>query len=165
KETTPDNRTGEGFDLQGDPVAPWTRGNNCPRDEKTDNHGPENRQDPGRLTLPEENLESWLNTLSRGDRRKLRNQIKNQPSGAKTGQNDTTPASDTPVRVGIVVPADTATDTQIARELDALGVQLPDAAIISVRNGARVRLDNGGTAYWDESARHIITEQPVEAGA
>ncbi|EPV6108415.1 replication endonuclease, partial [Escherichia coli] len=165
KETIPDNRTGEGFDLQGDPVAPWTRGNNCPRDEKTDNHGPENRQDPGRLTLPEENLESWLNTLSRGDRRKLRNQIKNQPSGAKTGQNDTTPASDTPVRVGIVVPADTATDTQIARELDALGVQLPDAAIISVRNGARVRLDNGGTAYWDESARHIITEQPVEAGA
>ncbi|EHY6215042.1 replication endonuclease, partial [Escherichia coli] len=153
-----------GFDLQGGPAAPWTRGNNCPRDEKTDSYGPENRQAPGRLTFPEENLESWLNTLSRGDRRKLRNQIKNQPPDTKTGQNDTTPASDAPVRVGIAVPADTATDTQIVRELDALGVQLPDAAIISVRNGARVRLDNGGTAYWDESARHIITEQPAEAG-
>ncbi|HFI8955551.1 TPA: replication endonuclease, partial [Escherichia coli] len=38
KEPEPDNRTGEGFDLQGDPVAPWTRGNNCHPDEKTTNN-------------------------------------------------------------------------------------------------------------------------------
>ncbi len=63
------------------------------------------------------------------------------------------------------MPADTATDTQIARELDALGVQLPDAAIISVRNGARVRLDNGEQRTGMSQPVIIITEQPVEAGA
>ncbi|HFV8082431.1 TPA: replication endonuclease, partial [Escherichia coli] len=38
KEPEPDNRTGEGFDLQGGPAAPWTRGNNCHPDEKTTNN-------------------------------------------------------------------------------------------------------------------------------
>ncbi|EFI5666894.1 replication endonuclease, partial [Escherichia coli] len=44
-----DSTRENGFDLQGGPAAPWTRGNNCPRVQETDNNGteqPEERPAP-----------------------------------------------------------------------------------------------------------------------
>lgn len=152
-----------GFDLQGGPAAPWTRGNNCPGDEKTAGTGTENRQQEKRLTLPENGLTQWLQGLSHYERKQLIRQLKNQPPATDTGQNNTRPASDTPVRVEVVVPVDTTTIAQITRELDALGVQLPDAAIISVSNGARVRPGDGRIAYWSATTRRIVITQESSA--
>ncbi|EFK6674099.1 replication endonuclease [Escherichia coli] len=158
-----DSARENGFDLQGGPAAPWTRGNNCPGDEKTAGTGTENRQRGSRLTLPESGLAHWLQTLTRHERKQLIRQLKNQPPTTDTGQNNTRPASDTPVRVEVVVPVDTTTIAQITRELDALGVQLPDAAIISVSNGARVRPGDGRIAYWSATTRRIVITQESSA--
>ncbi|HFF6400914.1 TPA: hypothetical protein ACGD5V_004762, partial [Escherichia coli] len=163
KESDADNSTDEGFDLRGGFAAPWTRGNNCPGDEKTAGTGTENRQRGSRLTLPESGLAHWLQTLTRHERKQLIRQLKNQPPTTDTGQNNTRPASDTPVRVEVVVPVDTTTIAQITRELDALGVQLPDAAIISVSNGARVRPGDGRIAYWSATTRRIVITQESSA--
>ncbi|EFW1003911.1 replication endonuclease [Shigella sonnei] len=158
-----DSARENGFDLQGGPAAPWTRGNNCPGDEKTAGTGTENRQRGSRLTLPESGLAHWLQTLTRHERKQLIRQLKNQPPTTDTGQNNTRPASDTPVRVEVVVPVNTTTIAQITRELDALGVQLPDAAIISVSNGARVRPGDGRIAYWSATTRRIVITQESSA--
>ncbi|CSQ73324.1 replication protein for prophage CP-933T [Shigella sonnei] len=158
-----DSARENGFDLQGGPAAPWTRGNNCPGDEKTAGTGTENRQQEKRLTLPENGLTQWLQGLSHYERKQLIRQLKNQPPATDTGQNNTRPASDTPVRVEVVVPVDTTTIAQITRELDALGVQLPDAAIISVSNGARVRPGDGRIAYWSATTRRIVITQESSA--
>ncbi|MBB7084587.1 replication endonuclease, partial [Escherichia coli] len=57
KEAKADNSTDEDFDVGGGFAAPWTRGNNCPRDEKTNNETnktppPEGRKNQ-KLTIPE----------------------------------------------------------------------------------------------------------------
>ncbi|HCN6418659.1 TPA: replication endonuclease, partial [Escherichia coli] len=67
KEPEPDNRTGEGFDLQGDPVAPWTRGNNCHPDEKTTNNSTQTEQSEWAKLPPlppsSDGFVSWFKSL------------------------------------------------------------------------------------------------------
>ncbi len=163
KPETEDSARENAFDLQGDPVAPWTRGNNCPRDEKTNETGTEkeqqSRQREKRLTLPEGDLTRWLRELSYHERKQLIRQLKNQTSVTETGQNNDKPAPDAVVRVGSAVPVEPDFTTQISRELLALGVQLPDTAASSVCNGARVRLGDGRTAYWDTAVRRIVIQE------
>ncbi|MEJ1549304.1 replication endonuclease, partial [Escherichia coli] len=75
KEPESDDRTGEGFDLQGDPVAPWTRGNNCHPDEKTTNNSTQTEQSEWAKLPPlppsSDGFVSWFKSLKRPDRKKL----------------------------------------------------------------------------------------------
>ncbi|HAW1213035.1 TPA: replication endonuclease [Escherichia coli] len=147
------------FDVEGDFVAPWTRGNNCPPDQNlTSNATPEGQQDrrrEQRLTLPEGDLTEWLRSLTPVQRKQLTRQLKNPPPDTETVKNGGISAPTDGVRVDVALTAEPHITAQITRELDALGVQLPDAAIISVRNGARVLLDDGRTAYWNDNTRRI----------
>ncbi|MFG5876121.1 replication endonuclease [Escherichia coli] len=147
------------FDVEGDFVAPWTRGNNCPPDQNltsdTPPDGQPDRRKERRLTLPEGDLTEWLRSLTPVQRKQLTRQLKNPPPDTETVKNGGISAPTDGVRVDVALTAEPHITAQITRELDALGVQLPDAAIISVRNGARVRLDDGRTAYWNDNTRRI----------
>ncbi|MFG3861143.1 replication endonuclease, partial [Escherichia coli] len=69
------------------------------------------------------------------------------------------------VRVDVALTAEPHITAQITRELGAQGVSLHERTIVSVRYGARVRLDDGRVAYWNDSTRHIelLHEQKTEA--
>ncbi|EOU8132633.1 replication endonuclease, partial [Escherichia coli] len=70
-----------GFDLQGGPAAPWTRGNNCPRVQETDNNGteqPEERPAPW-PQLPEGvDVNEWMRSLKRHERRALMRSLRDK---------------------------------------------------------------------------------------
>ncbi|EIY9047589.1 replication endonuclease, partial [Escherichia coli] len=96
KEPEPDNRTGEGFDLQGDPVAPWTRGNNCHPDEKTTNNSTQTGQSEWAKLPPlppsSDGFVSWFKSLKRPDRKKLQRLLKKRTEESRqnaSGGTDT----------------------------------------------------------------------------
>ncbi|EFN7674350.1 replication endonuclease, partial [Escherichia coli] len=117
--------------------------------------GQQDRRREQRLTLPDGDLTEWLRSLTPVQRKQLTRQLKNPPPDTETVKNGGISVSTDGVRVGVTLTTEPHITAQIARELDALGVQLPDAAVISVRNGARVRLDDGRTAYWSDDTRRI----------
>ncbi|HAW1021971.1 TPA: replication endonuclease [Escherichia coli] len=154
-----DSARENGLDLQGGPAAPWTRGNNCPPDQNLTINDPPERQPDGRreqrLTLPEGDLGEWLRSLTPTERKQLTRQLKNPPPDTETVKNGGISASAGGVRVSVALTAEPHITAQITRELDALGVQLHESAVVSVRHGARVRLADGRTAYWNDSTRRI----------
>ncbi|WP_268579311.1 replication endonuclease [Escherichia coli] len=76
-----DSARENGFDLQGGPAAPWTRGNNCPRVQETDNNGteqPEERPAPW-PQLPEGvDVNEWMRSLKRHERRALMRSLRDK---------------------------------------------------------------------------------------
>ncbi|HCP7963165.1 TPA: replication endonuclease [Escherichia coli] len=160
-----EDRTDEGFDVECGFAAPWTRGNNCPPDQNLTINDPPERQPDGRreqrLTLPEGDLGEWLRSLTPTERKQLTRQLKNPPPDTETVKNGGISAPAGGVRVSVALTAEPHITAQITRELDALGVQLHESAVVSVRHGARVRLADGRTAYWNDSTRRIdITPAP-----
>ncbi|HAZ4744894.1 TPA: replication endonuclease, partial [Escherichia coli] len=76
-----DSARENGFDLQGGSAAPWTRGNNCPRVQETDNNGteqPEERPAPW-PQLPEGvDVNEWMRSLKRHERRALMRSLRDK---------------------------------------------------------------------------------------
>ncbi|HDD9242786.1 TPA: replication endonuclease, partial [Escherichia coli] len=81
KPETEDSARENGFDLQGGPAAPWTRGNNCPRVQETGNNGteqPEERPAPW-PRLPEGvDVNEWMRSLKRHERRALMRSLRDK---------------------------------------------------------------------------------------
>ncbi|ELC8119432.1 replication endonuclease [Escherichia coli] len=154
-----------GFDLQGDFVAPWTRGNNCPRDEKTNNETdktppPEGRKEQ-KLTIPEGDLGEWLRSLTPTERKQLTRQLKNVPSDTKTVKTGGTTTPDDVIHVRTALPLDDVTTTVIKSALSTTGEELHSSAALSVHRGARVRLPDGRIVHWDEKSRSLVAvDQP-----
>ncbi|EES1846135.1 replication endonuclease [Escherichia coli] len=78
----PENNAHEnGFDLQGGPAAPWTRGNNCPRVQETDNNGteqPEERPAPWPQLPDGVEVNEWMRSLKRHERRALTRSLRDK---------------------------------------------------------------------------------------
>ncbi|EII46483.1 bacteriophage replication protein A domain protein [Escherichia coli 2.3916] len=76
-----DSARENGFDLQGGPAAPWTRGNNCPRAQETDNNGteqPEERPAPWPQLPDGIEVNEWMRSLKRHERRALMRSLRDK---------------------------------------------------------------------------------------
>ncbi|ENA6785812.1 replication endonuclease, partial [Escherichia coli] len=76
-----DSARENGFDLQGGPAAPWTRGNNCPRVQETDNNGteqPEERPAPWPQLPDGVEVNEWMRSLKRHERRTLMRSLRDK---------------------------------------------------------------------------------------
>ncbi|HAN7627290.1 TPA: replication endonuclease [Escherichia coli] len=76
-----DSARENGFDLQGAPAAPWTRGNNCPRVQETDNNGteqPEERPAPWPQLPDGVDVDEWMRSLKRHERRALMRSLRDK---------------------------------------------------------------------------------------
>ncbi|OSK22862.1 putative phage replication protein [Escherichia coli M056] len=82
-----DHARENGFDLQGDPVAPWTRGNNCPRTQNGNPTATESQQ-PDEAAVPRQWPEmppdtpvgDWLKSLKPHERRALMRSLRAKPA-------------------------------------------------------------------------------------
>ncbi|EPO2670956.1 replication endonuclease, partial [Escherichia coli] len=76
-----DSARENGFDLQGGPAAPWTRGNNCPRVQETSNNGteqPEERPAPWPQLPDGVDVDEWVRSLKRHERRALMRSLRDK---------------------------------------------------------------------------------------
>lgn len=76
-----DSARENGFDLQGGPAAPWTRGNNCPRVQETGNSGTEQSEEqPTPWTqIPDGvDVDEWMRSLKRHERRALMRSLRDK---------------------------------------------------------------------------------------
>ncbi|HBH7736480.1 TPA: replication endonuclease, partial [Escherichia coli] len=76
-----DSARENGFDLQGGPAAPWTRGNNCPRVQETDNNGteqPEERPTPWPQLPDGVEVNEWMRSLKQHERRALMRSLRDK---------------------------------------------------------------------------------------
>ena len=165
KEAKADNSTDEDFDVGGGFAAPWTRGNNCPHDEKTDtgegkNPPPETRKEQ-KLVVPGGDLGEWLRSLTPTKRKQLTRQLKDAPSDTKTVKTGGPTTPDDVIHVRTALPLTDVTTTVIKSALSATGEELHSGAALSVHRGARVRLPDGRIVHWDEKSRSLVAaDQP-----
>ncbi|EPE4770272.1 replication endonuclease, partial [Escherichia coli] len=76
-----DSARENGFDLQGGPAAPWTRGNNCLRVQETSNNGteqPEERPAPWPQLPDGVEVNEWMRSLKRHERRALMRSLRDK---------------------------------------------------------------------------------------
>ncbi|ENE7370850.1 replication endonuclease, partial [Escherichia coli] len=76
-----DSARENGFDLQGGPAAPWTRGNNCPRVQETGNSGTEqSKERPAPWPQLPDGVEvnEWMRSLKRHERRALMRSLRDK---------------------------------------------------------------------------------------
>ncbi|WP_088548930.1 replication endonuclease [Escherichia coli] len=160
-----EDRTDEGFDVECGFAAPWTRGNNCPHDEKTDtgegkNPPPETRKEQ-KLVVPGGDLGEWLRSLTPTKRKQLTRQLKDAPSDTKTVKTGGPTTPDDVIHVRTALPLTDVTTTVIKSALSATGEELHSGAALSVHRGARVRLPDGRIVHWDEKSRSLVAaDQP-----
>ncbi|HGZ0490099.1 TPA: replication endonuclease [Escherichia coli] len=160
-----EDRTDEGFDVECGFAAPWTRGNNCPHDEKTDTGEgktppPETRKEQ-KLTIPEGDLSEWLRSLTPTERKQLTRQLKDAPSDTKTVKTGGSTTPDDVIHVRTALPLTDVTTTVIKSALSTTGEELHSGAALSVHRGARVRLPDGRIVHWDEKSRSLVAaDQP-----
>ncbi|EPN7822227.1 replication endonuclease [Escherichia coli] len=160
-----EDRTEEGFDVECGFAAPWTRGNNCPHDEKTDtgegkNPPPETRKEQ-KLVVPGGDLGEWLRSLTPTKRKQLTRQLKDAPSDTKTVKTGGPTTPDDVIHVRTALPLTDVTTTVIKSALSATGEELHSGAALSVHRGARVRLPDGRIVHWDEKSRSLVAaDQP-----
>ncbi|HGU3882919.1 TPA: replication endonuclease [Escherichia coli] len=160
-----EDRTDEGFDVECGFAAPWTRGNNCPHDEKTDTGEgktppPETRKEQ-KLTIPEGDLSEWLRSLTPTERKQLTRQLKDAPSDTKTVKTGGPTTPDDVIHVRTALPLTDVTTTVIKSALSTTGEELHSGAALSVHRGARVRLPDGRIVHWDEKSRSLVAaDQP-----
>ncbi|HFV5043332.1 TPA: replication endonuclease, partial [Escherichia coli] len=135
KEPEPDNRTGEGFDLQGGPAAPWTRGNNCHPDEKTTNNSTQTGQSEWAKLPPlppsSDGFVSWFKSLKRPDRKKLQRLLKKRTEESRQNASGGTDTPTDTINLGVVLP-ELPEIVQVRRDLEALGADFPEAMAHSV---------------------------------
>ncbi|EHI6401730.1 replication endonuclease [Escherichia coli] len=160
-----EDRTDEGFDVECGFAAPWTRGNNCPHDEKTDTGEgktppPETRKEQ-KLVVPGGDLGEWLRSLTPTERKQLTRQLKDAPSDTKTVKTGGPTTPDDVIHVRTALPLTDVTTTVIKSALSATGEELHSGAALSVHRGARVRLPDGRIVHWDEKSRSLVAaDQP-----
>ncbi|WP_238873791.1 replication endonuclease [Escherichia coli] len=160
-----EDRTDEGFDVECGFAAPWTRGNNCPHDEKTDtgegkNPPPETKKEQ-KLVVPGGDLGEWLRSLTPTKRKQLTRQLKDAPSDTKTVKTGGPTTPDDVIHVRTALPLTDVTTTVIKSALSATGEELHSGAALSVHRGARVRLPDGRIVHWDEKSRSLVAaDQP-----
>ncbi|NZA46979.1 replication endonuclease [Escherichia coli] len=165
KEAKADNSTDEDFDVGGGFAAPWTRGNNCPHDEKTDTGEgktppPETRKEQ-KLVVPGGDLGEWLRSLTPTKRKQLTRQLKDATSDTKTVKTGSPTTPDDVIHVRTALPLTDVTTTVIKSALSATGEELHSGAALSVHRGARVRLPDGRIVHWDEKSRSLVAaDQP-----
>lgn len=150
-----EDRTDEGFDVECGFAAPWTRGNNCRHDEKTNNETdktppPEGRKEQ-KLIVPEGDPGEWLRSLTPVQRKQLTQQLKNDQKSTKTANSGGFPAPEGVVYAGAALAKPDMTTRLIANTLSTTGEELHSSAALSVYRGARVRLPDGRIVHWDES--------------
>ncbi|EJE1495164.1 replication endonuclease [Escherichia coli] len=150
-----EDRTDEGFDVECGFAAPWTRGNNCRHDEKTNNETdktppPEGRKEQ-KLIVPEGDPGEWLRSLTPVQRKQLTQQLKNDQKSTKTANSGGFPAPEGVVYAGAALAKPDMTTRLIASTLSTTGEELHSSAALSVYRGARVRLPDGRIVHWDES--------------
>ncbi|ELH1948974.1 replication endonuclease [Escherichia coli] len=155
-----EDRTEEGFDVECGFAAPWTRGNNCPHDEKTDTGEgktppPETRKEQ-KLVVPGGDLGEWLRSLTPTERKQLTRQLKDAPSDTKTVKTGGPTTPDDVIHVRTALPLTDVTTTVIKSALSATGEELHSGAALSVHRGARVRLPDGRIVHWDEKSRSLV---------
>ncbi|EFS2881816.1 replication endonuclease [Escherichia coli] len=155
-----EDRTDEGFDVECGFAAPWTRGNNCPHDEKTDTGEgktppPETRKEQ-KLVVPGGDLGEWLRSLTPTERKQLTRQLKDAPSDTKTVKTGGPTTPDDVIHVRTALPLTDVTTTVIKSALSATGEELHSGAALSVHRGARVRLPDGRIVHWDEKSRSLV---------
>ncbi|WP_236489654.1 replication endonuclease, partial [Escherichia coli] len=76
-----DSASENGFDLQGGPAAPWTRGNNCPRVQETGNSGTEQSEErpaPWPQLPDGVDVDEWMRSLKRHERRALMRSLRDK---------------------------------------------------------------------------------------
>ncbi|EFL9211913.1 TPA: replication endonuclease [Escherichia coli] len=160
-----EDRTDEGFDVECGFAAPWTRGNNCPHDEKTDTGEgktppPETRKEQ-KLVVPGGDLGEWLRSLTPTERKQLTRQLKDAPSDTKTVKTGGPTTPDDVIHVRTALPLTDVTTTVIKSALSATGEELHSGAALSVHRGARIRLPDGRIVHWDEKSRSLVAaDQP-----
>ncbi|EOM4255641.1 replication endonuclease [Escherichia coli] len=160
-----EDRTDEGFDVECGFAAPWTRGNNCPHDEKTDTGEgktppPETRKEQ-KLVVPGGDLGEWLRSLTPTKRKQLTRQLKDATSDTKTVKTGSPTTPDDVIHVRTALPLTDVTTTVIKSALSATGEELHSGAALSVHRGARVRLPDGRIVHWDEKSRSLVAaDQP-----
>ncbi|EET9013391.1 replication endonuclease [Escherichia coli] len=150
-----EDRTDEGFDVECGFAAPWTRGNNCRHDEKTNNETdktppPEGRKEQ-KLIVPEGDPGEWLRSLTPVQRKQLTQQLKNDQKSTKTANSGGFPTPEGVVYAGAALAKPDMTTRLIANTLSTTGEELHSSAALSVYRGARVRLPDGRIVHWDES--------------
>ncbi|EGO9718501.1 replication endonuclease [Shigella boydii] len=87
-----DSARENGFDLQGGPAAPWTRGNNCPHTQNENKETTESQQ-PDEATAPHQwpemppdaPVDDWLRSLKRHERRALMRSLREKPVNTSGG--------------------------------------------------------------------------------
>ncbi len=158
KETEADTRTGEGFDLQGGPAAPWTRGNNCRHDEKTASDSTQTGQSEWAKLPPlpssHDGFVGWFKSLRRPERKNLQRLLKKRTDESRQNAGGGTDTPADTINLGVVLP-ELPEIVQIRRDLEALGADFPEAMAHSVFMGARVRLGDGRTVHRDDQTGRI----------
>ncbi|MEF9257936.1 replication endonuclease, partial [Escherichia coli] len=130
-----EDRTDEGFDVECGFAAPWTRGNNCPHDEKTDTGEgktppPETRKEQ-KLVVPGGDLGEWLRSLTPTKRKQLTRQLKDATSDTKTVKTGSPTTPDDVIHVRTALPLTDVTTTVIKSALSATGEELHSGAALS----------------------------------
>ncbi|WP_308732912.1 replication endonuclease [Escherichia coli] len=138
KPETEDSARENGFDLQGGPAAPWTRGNNCPRVQETNNNGTEQQEE--RSTpwpqLPDGvDVNEWMRSLKRHERRALMRSLREKPVNTSTGDTSGWMAGHTQPPGILVSPA-----TEWRKSAGELGIKLSDEHIQHLMKTGVLRL-------------------------
>lgn len=137
-----DSARKNGFDLQGGPAAPWTRGNNCPRTQNENKEATESQQSDEATTprqwpeMPQDvPVDDWIRSLKRNERRALMRSLRDKPTNAGCGDTsgrmaDHKQPPDTPV-----FPA-----TEWRKSAGELGIKLSDEHIQHLMKTGMLRL-------------------------
>ncbi|TNL01528.1 replication protein, partial [Kosakonia cowanii] len=132
-------------DVQGGPAAPWTRGNNCPPEQKMSKDGAADTTQatppPEPEGVPDTGISEYLKSLSPGNRKALLKRIRNEPVSRK---------EQTELRPGIVSQQGIAPDAKkglsedrhqvsvVRNALSGMGFDLPESAVVSLLRGAKL---------------------------
>ncbi|MEG1112636.1 MAG: replication endonuclease [Hafnia sp.] len=138
KDGSPEN----GFDLQGGPAAPWTRGNNCPPAQETDNSGTEatKEQTAPWPQIPEgAEVSDWLRSLNLRQHRALSALLREKP------QTPANKESDYPIerKTAPQLPDNhQELATEWRKDAESLGLSLSDNQIAHLLRGGSLRLSD-----------------------
>ncbi|VEW02324.1 Replication protein (fragment) [Escherichia coli] len=147
-----DSARENGFDLQGGPAAPWTRGNNCPRVQETNNNGtelPEERPAPWPQLPDGVEVNEWMRSLKRHERRALMRSLREKPVNTSSG--------DTPDRMaGHKQPPDIPVSpaTEWRKSAGEPGIKLSDEHIQHLMKTGMLRINGHVLEVTDGRLTH-----------
>ncbi len=147
-----DNAHENGFDLQGGPAAPWTRGNNCPRAQETGNSGteqPEERPVLWPQLSDGVDVNEWMRSLKRHERRALMRSLREKPVNTSIGDTSGRMAKHTQPPGIPVLPA-----TEWRKSAGELGIKLSNEHIQHLMKTGVLRLNGHVLEVTDGRLTH-----------